>query len=166
MNPLLLLAATALLFSSRAKASPVDQRNADLDALASMLIAETDFVRDRNEMAQIVFVAINRAKKYGYTLERVVTPPGKPTWNGATGYRTRFEDAPGNPRWAAARVFVGQVLSGLLFKNEGATLFVHPTGLKEPPCSGPYVATSTFAGQRCLPTWAVNGKLIGGAMFA
>lgn len=131
-----------------------------------MLIAETDFARDRNEMAQIVFVAINRARKYGNTIENVATPPGKPVWNNSSAYRTRFEDAPGNARWPAARAFAAQVMSGLVYKNSGATLFVHPTGLKGPPCSSPFVVTSTFAGQRCLPTWAVNGKVIGGAMFA
>lgn len=158
-----------LLIGTKAKAAFIepDQNELDLDALASMLIAETAFARDRNEMAQIVFVAVNRARKYKTTLQRVVTPPGYPVWNGSSAYRTRFEDAPGNARWVAARTFAQQVVSGISpYRNAGATLFVHPTGMGTPPCSGSYVATTTFAGTRCLPTWAVSGKVIGGAMFA
>ncbi len=167
MNPYFLIAIGSLFLASKARAaSPAFQRERDLDALASMIIAETDFARDRNEMAQIMFVAINRAKKYGYTIEEVATPPGKPVWNGGVAYRERFDDAPSSSRWPAARVFAAQVLSGQLFRNSGALAFVHPSGMPAPPCSSSRVATNTIAGTRCLPQWAVNGKVIGGAMFA
>lgn len=142
-----------------------EPEDADLDALTRMLIAETGFVRDKNEMAQIVFVAVNRARIYKKSLRVVVTPPGSPLWNGANAYRDGFNKADRNPRYAAARVFVQSVLDGA-YKNAGGRAFVHPGGMPTPPCSSNRFATSTIAGTRCLPEWAVTGRVIGGAMFA
>jgi len=151
-----------LLFR-RATHSPED----DTDALTRMLITETDFARNTTEMAQIVYVAINRARKWGVDITDVVNPSGSGVpvaWNRGSAYRTRFDNAKNNPRWAAARVFVQKVQAGS-YANYGATSFVHPSGMPKPPCSSG-VATSTFAGDRCIPTWAVNGRVVGGAMFA
>lgn len=137
----------------------------DREALAHMLIAETSFSRDKNEMAQIVFVAINRAKKYGVSLAEVVIPPGTPVWNNGAPYRSRFDGAMRNVRYDAALAFVDAVLAGK-YKNGGYTAFVHPTGMPEPPCSASRVVANTFAGTRCLPSWALGGKVVGGAMFS
>ncbi len=136
----------------------------DPEALAHMLIAETSFSRDKNEMAQIVFVAINRAKKYGVSIADVVTPPGTPVWNTGSPYRSRFDGAMRNVRYDAALAFANEVLAGK-YKNGGYTSFVHPSGMPAPPCSANRVASATNAGSRCLPTWAVNGKTVGGAVF-
>jgi len=137
----------------------------DVDALAHMLIAETGN-RDKNEMAQIVFAAINRAKKYGVAPAVVVTPPGSPVWNGGPVYRDRFEDAKNNARYADAKAFVQTILAGKSsYKNAGYTSFVHPGGMPVPPCSGNRLETDTISGKRCLPEWALSGKVVGGAMF-
>jgi hypothetical protein len=144
---------------------------ADLDALASMLIAETGFARDKNEMAQIVFVAVNRAKKYKSTIANITTPPGRPVaWNAAAKYRDRFNNASENPRWVAARTFAQSVLNGA-YANNGFSAFVHPENMPTAiPCvstvKSPRVLTATIAGARCLPPWVVGGKVVGKAMFA
>ncbi len=138
----------------------------DVDALAHMLIAETGFSRDKNEMAQIVFAAINRAKKYGTTPAAVVIPPGSPVWNGGALYSDRFYDAESNKRYGEAKTFVQAILSGKsTYKNSGYTSFVHPGGMPVPPCSGNRLDTDTISGKRCLPEWALSGKVVGGAMF-
>lgn len=147
----------------RATHSPED----DTDALTRMLITETDFSRQTIEMAQIVYVALNRARKWGVDASDVVSPSGSGVpvaWNRDSGYRTRFDNAKSNPRWVSARAFVKKVQAGA-YANYGMTAFVHPSGMPVPPCSKG-VSTSTVAGQRCLPTWAVNGRVVGGAMFA
>lgn len=137
----------------------------DTDALTRMLIAETGFASVTGEMAQIVYVALNRAKKWGVSPATVVTPPGGPgVWNTGPVYSQRFYDASNNPKWAAAKAFVQLVQSGA-YANNGATSFVHPGGMPTPPCASGRVATSTIAGDRCLPTWAVGGKVVGKAMF-
>ena len=156
-----------LLVTRRARAAlPSPGGLGDLDALTRMLIAETGFARDEDEMAQIVFVALNRADRYGKTVAEIVDPSGRsPTWNMGERYLERFEDAPRNPRWDAAQGFVSEVLGGG-YRNLGATSFVHPGGMPEPPCSGDRIATSTEYGERCLPPWIVEGTLVGGALFA
>lgn len=46
-------------------------------------------------------------------------------------------------------------------------MFVHPSGMPKPPCGKNRIASSTFAGERCLPAWALqNSKVVGGALFA
>ena len=110
-----------LALSARgAKARPISRsrRSADLDALANMLITETSFTRNRDEMAQIVYVAINRAKKWGAPISRVVAP-GKPSgvpvpWNASSAYQRLFNGASGRSRWEAAREFVASVLDAKL----------------------------------------------------
>lgn len=162
-----------LLLSARgAKARPIarSQRSVDLDALANMLITETGFRRDKREMAQIVYVAINRARKYDAPISRVVAP-GRPSgviaWNASSNYRRRFNAAKSNPRWEAAREFAADILDGSSsYRNAGYTSFVHPGGMPTPPCAENRVAKATFAGTRCLPKWVATGDRVGGAMFA
>jgi len=150
----------ALLLTRRPKNDP----DSVLDALTNMLLAETDFARDKQEMAQILFVALNRAKQHSSSVVDIVTPPGKPTWNSGATYRERFNSAEQSSRWAAARVFVQQVLTGA-YGNQGYTSFLHPSGMPTPPCSGALVSSQTAAGARCLPSWAIGGRVVGGAMF-
>lgn len=155
-----------LLLGTTAKAVfDRDDHEADLDALARMLIAETGFTSAKNEMAQIVFVAVNRARRNGKTLREVVTPPGTPTWNTGALYRKRFVEATQNPRFSAARAFVQDVLDGA-YVNSGATSFIHPAGMPTPPCSSNRVEASTIAGVRCIPDWITKGRVVGSAMFA
>lgn len=140
---------------------------ADLDNTARMLIAETGFNRDKNEMAQIVWVAINRARKQGKNLSQITVPPGSPVWNTGALYKQRFVNAHNSSRFATARAFVREVLAGKWPELIGGrTKFVHPSGMPVPPCASNRVATATLAGQRCLPTWALNGKVVGGALFS
>jgi hypothetical protein len=174
MNPWVIgggAAVLLLLFSKKAEAAlPVDDRDEpgrDLDALADMLITETGFNRDKNEMAQIVWVAANRSRKYRKPIYNIVDPGGRfPAWNAGPVYRQRFEAAQANSRWDAARAFAKSVLSGA-YRNLGHSAFVHPGGMPTPPCSSNRVATSTgYYGMRCLPQWAVGGQVVGGALFA
>lgn len=145
----------------------IDASEADLDNLARMIIAETSFSRDKMEMAQIVWVAINRARGRGKTLSQVVIPPGDPVWNTGSVYASRFNSAASSPRFLEARAFVSQVLAGE-WPNliGGRRMFVHPSGMPTPPCAANRKESSTSSGQRCLPEWVLNGKQVGGALFA
>ncbi len=164
------IGAGLLLISSRKTSSTgteISASSADIDNVARMLIAETSFARDKNEMAQIVWVAINRARGRGKTLSQVTVPPGDPVWNGSSLYRERFNMAKANPKFAAAREFVGAVLDGVWPEVIGGRrMFVHPSGMPTPPCASNRSPAATNAGTRCLPTWALNGKVVGGAIFA
>jgi hypothetical protein len=159
-----------LWLASRKTASTgeeISTADADLDNTARMLIAETGFSRDKNEMAQIVWVAINRARGRGISLSKVTVPPGVPTWNDGSAYRSRFNKADSDPRFPLARAFVASVLAGEWPEMIGGRrMFVHPSGMPTPPCGANRVAASTTAGTRCLPEWALNGKVVGGALFA
>lgn len=141
-------------------------RHLVIDALARMLIAETDFAHESAEMVQIVFVALNRAKTYGKRVVDVVTPPGSPVWNATESYRTRFYAADKHPKWSRAKAFVAAVVDGRCkCINDGSLSFFHPVGLATPPCGEGYVAQTTVAGQRCVPTWAQDGHTVGQAVF-
>lgn len=154
--------ASILAFLLIGRHSPED----DTDALTRMLITETDFASSTNEMAQIVYVALNRAQRWGVSPSTVVTPPGRPgVWNTGSVYSKRFYAAKDSSKWEKARAFV-QLVQGGAYANAGAMSFVHPGGMPTPPCSSNRVASSTIAGTRCLPEWAVGGKVIGKAMFA
>ena len=160
-------AAAILLSSNRAQRSgPIETANSrDLDALADMLITETSFNRAPAEMAQIVWVAVNRATKHGNTIPQVVFPPGRPTWNTGALYKKRYLNARNSQSWRAARAFAAEVLQGRHGANRGFTKFVHPRGMPTPPCASNRVAMSTTSGTRCMPTWMARGKNVSGAMF-
>ena len=163
------IGAGVLLLSSRKTVSTgneVSASGADLDNLARMLIAETSFASDKNEMAQIVWVAINRARGRGVSLSKVTVPPGFPVWNDKALYRRRFYAADQNSKFAAARAFAADVLAGQWPELIGGRrTFVHPSGMPTPPCASNRVASSTIAGTRCLPPWSIGGKVVGGALF-
>lgn len=152
--------------------SPSSPTSRDFDALASMLIAETSFAHAPGEMAQIVFVAVNRADRWGVPIYQVVAGPrpkaGTNPWNDSALYKTLYASARSKDeaRWQAARAFAKQVVEGDSYRNLGATGFVHPGSMPVPPCADNRVAASTVAGTRCIPTWIVNGKTVGKGMFA
>jgi hypothetical protein len=157
--------------------------DADVEAVARMLLAETDFARDCDEMAQIIWVAINRAKNSGNTLSEVVNPPGRPNWNGHSSYRDRFYKDWGAQRFEATKAFVEAVLTGnpavtsrgpcepKVFSNMIGTraFFLHPTGMPTcdnvgGECGNSRVCTQTFAGPRCLPIWNVDATSAQGVL--
>jgi hypothetical protein len=175
MNKLLLgggVLVTLLLVGRRAAAATMpspfaDPLDRDLDALADMLITETSFKANRNEMAQIVWIAYNRAKRQGRPMWFVVQPGTgpSPVWNTGPLYRQLFQNARGKPLWAEARAFAESVLGGA-YPNLGKTSFVHPKPMPTPPCASNRVATSTQYGVRCLPAWILAGTPVGSAWFA
>jgi hypothetical protein len=149
-----------LLLARRSGPDP----DADLDALTRMLLTETDFAHPQEEMAQLVFVALNRMRRHNSNAFDVVTSP---TWCHTSKCRARFGNMDRNPRWADARLFVQKVIAGS-YVNRGYIAFVHPRDMgSTTPCSRPeLVWTQTFAGMRCIPSWAVGGDVIGQGMFA
>jgi len=160
--------ALVLLLASRTTRAPGELSEEDLDALARMLITETSFALSAPEMAQIVWVAVNRSRKSGLSLRDTVYPPGrKPVWNRGPVYASRYQNAGTSSRYPAARTFVQQVLAGAIVPNRGYTTFSHPRGLPTPPCNAPKVAGSTASwGVRCMPPSLVGGDTVGTAMFA
>jgi hypothetical protein len=183
MNPWLLgggaVAALLLFGGKKAQAAvitpfpslPASERDRDLDALANMLITETGFNKSREEMAQIVFVALNRAKRYKLPIREVVDPGRRkfPAWNTGAPYKRLFEGAPTRSKWLAARNFAASVMSGA-YRNLGKRSFVHPKSPRfDMPCDtrggkwGPsYVAGY---GTRCIPKWAHGGTVVGSGLF-
>lgn len=160
-----------VLAGSAKTLSPSSPTSRDFDALASMLVSETSFSAAKNEMAQIVFVAVNRADRWGVPIHLVVAGPrpkaGTNPWNDSSLYRSLYSSARSKDpaRWQAARAFAQQVVGGS-YRNLGATSFIHPGGMPVPPCAGNRIAASTVAGTRCIPTWITAGKTVGKAMFA
>lgn len=169
----------------------IEYNDDDLDALARMILTETDFSRNCDEMANIIYVAVNRAKNTGNTLYDVVTPPGRPNWNGSQAYRNRYYKDWPPKKFQATRNFVEAVLSGQpavtptgpcepkVFQNLIGTraFFLHPTGMPVcenvgQECGTNKVCTETFAGPRCLPYWNVEETsaqgviTVGGARFS
>ena len=151
--------------------SPSSPTSRDFDALASMLVSETSFSAAPNEMAQIVFIAVNRANRWGVPVYQVVAGPrpkaGTNPWNDSALYKALYNGArsKNEARWQAARAFVQEVLGGS-YRNLGFTGFVHPGAMPVPPCASNRVATSTVAGTRCIPVWVANGKTVGKGLFA
>jgi hypothetical protein len=143
----------------------------EIDALARMLIVE-HFGGVDAERAQILWVALNRAKNLGVSPISVVSPGTRKalkglqggTWNGSEKYRLLFEKAINDPRFPRARDFVKQVLAGK-FPNKGFTAFIHPAGMPQAPCEPNRKLTETFVGPRCMPEWAKNPARIGIGYF-
>lgn len=183
MNPWLLGGGTLvalLLIGRKASAAlmPTSSRERDLDALADMLITETRFAAAKAEMAQIVYIAINRARSQNRPIWQIVAP-GKsganPTWNEGAPYEMMYENARNNARWPEARAFVESVLNGTSgFANMGAKNFVHPGSANfDMPCRDiPQVRDGRWSpanvpgyGTRCIPKWAQGGKIVGKGLF-
>lgn len=164
----------SLLFMASSLRSDSDTTgigDSEIDALAKMLIVE-HFGGSDAERAQIVWVAINRAKTWGVSPAAVVEPGTRTpvkgftagTWNGDEKYRAAYEKAGSNKNIRKAREFVKRVLSGE-FPNRGFTKFIHPAGMPSTPCAANRVLTDTFTGPRCMPQWAKNPTRVGAAYF-
>lgn len=171
MNPLvtggIVLGVLMLAGKASARVSGSVREGDDLDALADMLITETSFKKARDEMAQIVWIAINRSKRQNKPIWFVVQPGSgpKPVWNEGPLYRQRFENARSDPNWLAARNFAQSVMAGA-YPNLGKTSFVHPQPMPTPPCASNRQLMQTSYGPRCLPEWIRGGQQIGTAWFA
>jgi hypothetical protein len=165
-------AVAVLLVSRKASAAVIggstasSPSNRDFDALANMIITETGFNHSKSEMAQIVWIAINRSKRQDKPIWFVVQPGRgpSPVWSTGVPYRIGFERAPQHPRWEEAREFVELVFNGA-YPNLKKTAFVHPGGMPVPPCASNRVQTTTPYGERCLPPWDFD-TVIGKAWFA
>lgn len=148
-----------LLLLARKTGGPED----DLDVLTQMLLTETDFAHSKAEMAQIVFVALNRMKRKNVNARKVVLASD---WCHTSACVARFNKMLAHPKFEDAKLFVQSVLAGQ-YSNQNFTAFVHPSGMPAPPCTRTeLVPTATIAGQRCIPKWAVGGQVVGAAMFA
>lgn len=142
--------------------------SSDVDALARMILAETTLKGPEDELAQIVFIALNRSRDWGVPVTQVVNPTGyRPgeAWSTGAIYKSRFERAHTWAKWNDARAFVRRVLGGE-FTNRGFHRFVHPAGMPEPPCASNRVEANTIAGRRCIPQWISQGTVVGRGMFA
>jgi hypothetical protein len=142
---------------------------ADVLALAQMLLTETDLRLTPSEMQQIVQVALNRARSRGVRPRDVVTPPGFPkVWNTGPVYRQRFLAAAWRPELAQAKAFVRETVASA--PNHGYTGFAHPRGMPQPVggmCErSELTPMKTVAGVRCMPQWLVKGTDIGSTRFA
>lgn len=145
----------------------------DVEAAARGLVVETAFRANYNEMAGIVWIMINRAKRWNMSIEAVIHPDtgGGKNWYGGLSPNNR-------KRWAAAsnrqdfeyiKDFVRKILNGASFENPigNRAHFLHPGGM--PKCSGEpgspcgsrghrvCVDTGTW-GKRCLPKWNIEGN--------
>jgi hypothetical protein len=134
-----------------------------------MILAETDFRLSQQEMAQIVWVALNRARAKGVAPREVVIPPGRPrAWNGGPIYRDRFNAAARRAELPKVIEFVRRVAAS--GTNYGFSSFVHPKGMPVPVAgtcaNAAHTPMQTIAGARCIPTWAANGTDIGVTRFA
>lgn len=140
----------------------------EVDALARMILAETGLESSEAEMAQIIFIALNRAKAWGIPVTQVVNPTGYrkgEAWTTGALYRTIFNKAHTRSDWQAAKAFVRRVLSGE-FSNKGFMAFVHPARMPTPPCASNRVEADTIAGRRCVPAKVARGTTVGKGLFA
>lgn len=139
-----------------------------VNALSRMLWAETRLNQDEEEMAQIVHVALNRARKWGLPVSYVVSPDnntrGK-VWSTGEGYRNSFSAAPSQASWNRVRAFVKRVLDNE-YRNSGFVRFVHPGRMPNPPCASNRIEADTFAGRKCIPPDNAPGVRVGNGLFA
>jgi len=170
------------LFFRKTHTGGMSLSDADVDAMTRMLAAETDLARGQDEMVGIAQVAINRSHHSGNSIYDVVTPPGRPNWNGSSAYLRRYNDAHLNPLFEGGKDFVRDILSGNYQNRIGdRRMFVHPSGMKRQGCSSATLnqecpdnssrlCADTIAGARCLPRWVhpshASVKVVDKAMFA
>lgn len=86
----------------------------DVDAVARMLLIETSFRHDPDEMRGIIQVAINRAQDDGTPIRATVTPES-PTfsWSSTGKWGDKFHNkVPNYPQYEDAKAFVRDYLQG------------------------------------------------------
>jgi len=132
----------------------------DVDALTRTLVVETSYLTAHHpeaEFAGVCWVAINRARNAGRSLQDTLYPPGKPNWNGSSTFAQRWSSAHTHPNFNAAKVFVDRLLIKKEIPNpiQDCTNFVHPKGLKACNISSPCKGKRKCVGGRCLPLWSV-----------
>ena len=153
-------------------AEKLEYTKRDVDAIARGLVVETGFRSSYREMANIIWIMINRSRRWNMPLYKVIDPDtgGGKNWYGRLSETNR-------KRWANAHVnkgrfeyikqFIRQVLDGVSFKNEigNKAHFLHPGGMPkcdgEPgsPCGKGRVCVDTGKwGKRCLPKWNIDGN--------
>ena len=153
----------------------------DIDNVTRMLFIEAGFKRDPDEMAQIVWVAINRGKKFGQYIGDVVRPDTRPTWYGGISDRSRvvWDEAPSYAKYPAARQFVEDIFKGRHHPNliGTRTHFLHPYAMPRCDLAEGAVCSAkgakcvtTYEGKRCIPKWnlkpSANVRRIGTARFS
>lgn len=129
----------------------------DVDRLARLVWAETSGFGPVEERESIVQVALNRAQSRGVSIAQVATPPGRPLWNGSSIFVDRWNSAPTQSNFGAARDVAIRVLSGEAVNRIGPReQFVHPGG--SPPCANQSACRGRrlCRNGRCIPVWSVS----------
>jgi hypothetical protein len=145
----------------------------DVDAVARGLIVETSFRSNYREMANIMWIMVNRSKRWNMPLYKVIDPDtgGGKNWYGrlSKSNRRRWKNAHRRKDFEYIKQYVRKVLDGISFKNEigNKAHFLHPGGM--PKCDGApgsscgkggkrvCVDTGKW-GKRCLPKWNIDGN--------
>lgn len=140
--------------------------NDDLDMLTQVVLMETDFAHSKDEMAQIVWVALNRMASHNASAREVVLAGN---WCHVPECIARFNNMRSHPRFEDAKKFVQSVQSD--YQNRKYYAFIHPAGMPGTTTFGgcsrsDLVPADTIAGRRCIPKWSVGTPVIGKAMFA
>ena len=163
----------------------------DVEAAARGLVVETGFRANYREMAGIVWVMINRSKKWDMPIYKVIDPDtgGGKNWYGGLSQsnRRRWKNAHKRSDFEYIKRFVKTIFDGVSFQNEigDRAHFLHPGGM--PRVSGEpgsacgsrnhrVVVDTGRWGKRCLPKWNIDGntnmagrarvQLIGNARFS
>jgi hypothetical protein len=155
------------------EAERLEYTEKDLDAMARGIIVETGFRASYREMAGIIWIMINRSKKWNMPLYKVIDPDtgGGKNWYGklSDSNRKRWKAAHEHSNFDYIKSFVKKILDGVSFQNEigDNAHFLHPRGM--PECSGEpgsacgsknhrvCVDTGKW-GKRCLPKWNIDGN--------
>jgi hypothetical protein len=145
----------------------------DVEAVARGLVVETSFRSNYREMANIIWIMVNRAKRWNMPLYKIIDPDtgGGKNWYGklSESNRRRWKNAHRRKDFEYIKQFVRKVLDGISFKNEigNKAHFLHPGGM--PKCNGEpgsscgkgnkrvCVDTGKW-GKRCLPKWNIDGN--------
>ena len=161
------------------EAEKLEYTEKDVDAIARGLIVETGFRANYREINGIIWIMINRSKRWNMPLYKVIDPDtgGGKNWYGklSDSNRKRWNRAHiDHPNFDYIKSFVRKVLDGVSFKNEigNKAHFLHPSGM--PRCSGSAGSTCGSRnhricvdtgpasegghGKRCLPKWNVDGN--------
>jgi hypothetical protein len=150
---------------------------AEFEAIARMLIAETGGRGDRAELAAIAQVAVNRARVDGISVVEVLTPPGRwsrGVWNSSDRWASDFRNAHKWTGYDRATEIATAVLDGSEPNRIGPRVqFVHARNFNgcagDGDCPNPKYprCVDTPSGGRCSPSWVASNPVhIGRATFS
>tara|TARA_Y100000114_G_scaffold14058_3_gene11396 strand:- start:1624 stop:2622 length:999 start_codon:yes stop_codon:yes gene_type:complete len=155
------------------EAEKLEYTEKDVDAISRCVFVETGFRSNYREIAGIIWVVINRSKRWDMPLWKVVDPKtgGGKNWYGklSSSNKIRWKEAhKRHPNFDYIKGFVRKILDGVSFKNEigNKAHFLHPGGMPRctespgsPSASGKSrcVHTGTW-GKRWLPKWNIDGN--------